>query len=149
MLGPEHQEHPNPFPCCFEPRPPSPLVTSLRDAACIRASACPQGTLQLRICSGRGWERRRSPVRSSHPNVSLLAGHRAVLVRVCPGGLLTPGELGHSPLEQVTAGDRAKKAGTQPSWALGLQGARGLMGTHLHWLLQPPPPALGAPNSLS
>ena len=74
VLGPEHQEHPNPFPCCFEPRPPSPLVTSLRDAACIRASACPQGTLQLRVCSGRGWERRRSPVRSSHPNVSLLAG---------------------------------------------------------------------------
>lgn len=77
-LGPEHQEHLSPFPCCFEPRPPSPLVTSLRDTACVRAPACPQGTLQLRVCSGRGAGVEKTPVRSSHPNVSLLAGHRGL-----------------------------------------------------------------------
>lgn len=116
VLGFEPQGCPCPSPCCFEPRAPSPLVTSPKDTP-------HQFVLRVPCSSGSavgGWEGRRRPVRSSPATPGLSAGPRGVPDRVCLRDLLTGGESGHSHSEQVAGGDGTEKAGAHPTGLEGL-----------------------------
>ena len=117
VLGFEPQGCPCPSPCCFETRPPSPLVTPPKDTphqSVLRAPAAPG------LLWGLGEEEAPCEEQPCHP-WHLCWTPRGVPVRVCLRGLLTGGESGHSRSEQVAGGDGREKAGAHPT---GLEGLR-------------------------